>query len=220
MKIHSFKVEIILFFLILIFFIVPPITYVFFNTVNTIEFNNSLISPFLLVQFLLTLFLYIFYKEKNKDPLSISKLFFRIILPSTFTLSFLFFISLIFKYISIKTEGNISNIDIFKPDTFVLWILCIINFFISAFYEEIIYRFYLSDFILNFLKTKKIYIKIIIEAFVLILFALAHLYSGWLSVLNAAIAHIILRLCYKFTGSIFPGVLAHFVYNIISLILL
>ena len=51
-------------------------------------------------------------------------------------------------------------------------------------------------------------------------FAFAHLYMGWISVLNAALAHVFLRLCYKKNGHLWPCVTAHFFYNVISLILL
>ena len=54
----------------------------------------------------------------------------------------------------------------------------------------------------------------------LIFFALAHLYLGIAAVVNAAFAHVVLRLLYKKTNFIWNCVIIHFIYNIISLILL
>ena len=60
----------------------------------------------------------------------------------------------------------------------------------------------------------------ITEGLGIVVFAFAHLYMGPLSVIHAAIAHVVLRILYKKTGLIWNSVLIHFVFNIISLILL
>ncbi|MCF0126639.1 MAG: CPBP family intramembrane metalloprotease [Clostridia bacterium] len=61
-------------------------------------------------------------------------------------------------------------------------------------------------------------VEIDCEIISLILFALGHIYLGLLAVINAAFAYFILRLCYKKTGSLIPGITAHFIYNILQLV--
>ncbi len=165
-------------------------------------------------------FIYFYYNEAS---FSFSKL-----LPLPFTLGLLFFFSLIFKafeFIFLKNESGL-NVDL--PQNFVAWLFCILGFIFSAFYEEVLYRFYLCESIIKFIETKasektftfKRNIGLFFEIVIALLFAFSHLYLGWLSVVNAFAAHIILRITYKKSGAIWAGFIAHFIYNIISLILL
>lgn len=113
-------------------------------------------------------------------------------------------------------------ITVTKPASFVQWIFCILTFAFAAFNEEVVYRFYLADKLFQLLSVKLKWklLRLICELFVLLCFAFAHLYLGWISILNAALAHIILRLCYIKNERLWPCVTAHFLYNVISLILL
>ena len=106
-------------------------------------------------------------------------------------------------------------------NTSYAWILMILYFGVASFNEEILYRLYLPGFLLKLTekKEKKI-LNILIEVLVCLLFAMGHIYSGFLSVINAAIAHCVLRIIYKKTGNIFTTFTAHYIYNVISLILL
>ena len=85
-----------------------------------------------------------------------------------------------------------------------------------------LYRFYFIEQLFLLVTRKKEWrtSRILCEALGLLCFAFAHLYLGWISVLNAALAHIFLRLCFKKFGKLWPCVASHFIYNVISLILL
>ena len=92
----------------------------------------------------------------------------------------------------------------------------------ERFNEEVIYRFYLSDKLYQLLSIKfhRKFIRWFCEILALICFAIAHIYLGWLAVLNAALAHIFLRRCYLKSGRLWQPVLAHCIYNIVSIIIL
>lgn len=215
MKLHSFLYKFIIFSVILLFFIVPP----FFSP--DISISQSFINwNFPIQQLLLFLFsIFLLFILKYDFSVNIYK-----IIPIFLCLCLLFFTSLVFKAISIilASKNIASSPNIVLPESFFEWLFCFLGFFMSAFYEEVIYRFYFPDALLSLLsikKERKIFI-FVSELCSILVFAFAHFYLGWLSVANAAVAHIILRFTYKRTKSIYPGAFAHFVYNIISLILL
>lgn len=58
--------------------------------------------------------------------------------------------------------------------------------------------------------------KALCELAVLCLFALAHRYMGWWAVLNAFLAGIIFRSRYFLSGSVYPALAAHTLYNLIA----
>lgn len=215
MKIHSFLYEISFFSLIFLFCIVP--SFFVFNPSEVTTFTVWQFPFQGLLLFCFAIFLYFFINRKWDFSLNA-------ILPFSFCLGLLFFFSLIFKAISFffKNTSVAGNISVELPVTFVQWIFCILSFLFSAFYEEILYRFYFPDALIRILQYKwnnKIII-IICEVLGLLVFSFGHIYLGWLSVLNATCAHIILRMTYKKSKTIWAGFFAHFIYNIISLILL
>ncbi|MDD7268383.1 MAG: CPBP family intramembrane metalloprotease [Treponema sp.] len=100
-----------------------------------------------------------------------------------------------------------------------------INFGFSAIYEEVLYRAYLPEALILLFRinvkenTKFKYISLFFaEAIGALLFAFAHIYAGWLSVLNAILAHLILRLIYRKTGNIYINITAHWLYNLLILL--
>lgn len=121
-------------------------------------------------------------------------------------------------YISHVSENE--KIEILKPADFKAWIFCILNFLFSSFYEESVYRFFLPEAMIYFTRNckDKRMAEIDCEILGMILFALGHIYLGILSVINAAIAYVILRICFKKTRSLVPGTAAHFFYNLLQLI--
>lgn len=221
MKIHSFIFDFLIYLIIFVFFALSPIFSLFFESINEPSFSTWNFSPFLFIELAVCIFLVCFYYDKKN--ISISKtqyILYKIILPSTFVLSLLFFNSLIFKYISAKYIQSSESVSVILPKDIFSWISCILIFSISAFFEEVLYRFYLIEGFFNLIKKKNILIISITEFLVCFLFSIGHLYLGYLSVINALLAHVILRICYKTTGNIYSGFIAHFCYNIISLILL
>ena len=145
-----------------------------------------------------------------------------VVFPVVFTFGMLFAVSLFCRFISEVTGLFDGEILVTKPAGFLQWSFCLINFLCAAFYEEVLYRFYFTDKLYDLIRKKLRWQWFIwiCEAAGLAVFAFAHLYMGWISVLNAALAHVFLRLCYKKNGHLWPCVAAHFLYNVISLILL
>lgn len=111
---------------------------------------------------------------------------------------------------------------VIKPSDPQTWFYCILNFLLSAFYEESLYRFFIPEaliFLTRNFKDKKM-IQTDCEIISCMLFALGHVYLGFLSVINAALAYVVLRICFKKTNSLVPGTLSHFAYNLFQLMLM
>jgi membrane protease YdiL (CAAX protease family) len=124
----------------------------------------------------------------------------------------------------IINHDSIQN-KITFPKSFVSWIFCSLTFIFSAFFEETIYRLYLPETLKDLLKSdSKLLLNkteiYAVEIFTALIFALSHRYAGIFSVINALLAHIVLRICQKKSLSIYAGFVAHFAYNMISLLLL
>ena len=214
MKKHTLLSDIAVFLLIVFLFIVPP-----FFTVSVLS-SKSLFSLWefpwyqLLLAFLAVVLLFFYYEKTYHHTL--------IVFPVLFTFGMLFSISLFCRFLAEVTGLNDGEIVVSKPEGILQWIFCLLNFFCAAFYEEVLYRFYFIDELFCLVTRKKSwrFSRLVCEIAGLLCFAFAHLYMGWISVLNAALAHIILRLCYKKFGKLWPCVASHFIYNVISLILL
>lgn len=214
MKLHSFAAEILFFSLIFLGFAVPP----FFHLAASVPEGVFSEWTFPLTQLVLAvaaLGIYLIFREKTERSL--------IFFPVIFTVSLLFCLALILKFVSsLHFFAHKPAFEVARPSTIIQWIFCLLNFLLAAFYEEIIYRFYLPDALLRIISRKsgsraRLYLC---EIFAGALFAAGHFYLGALAVVNAAGAHVVLRRCYKITGTIWCGVCAHFIYNVISLILL
>ncbi|MCK9168960.1 MAG: CPBP family intramembrane metalloprotease [Treponema sp.] len=111
-----------------------------------------------------------------------------------------------------------------RPASVVQYLYCILDFVAASFFEEVLYRLYLPDMLFRFISHISLPAflssEIISESTVVIIFAFSHRYLGTASVINAAIACVILRICCKKSGSVWTNTTAHFAYNILSLILL
>ena len=214
MKKHTLLSDIAVFLLIIFLFIVPPFLA---QTVSQARplFSGWTFPWYQILLALLSILILVFYYEKN-DRRTL------IVFPVLFTCGMLFSSSLFCRFLSEITGVFDGELVVTKPDGLVQWLFCLLNFLCAAFFEEVIYRFYFIDQLFSLITRKKIWpaSRIICEILGLLCFAFAHLYMGWISVLNAAIAHVFLRLCYKRIGKLWPCVLSHFIYNVISLILL
>lgn len=204
--------EIIVFSLILFFLIIPP----FFTPIVSSDsyiFDWSFpIKQLFLFIFAIVVYI-IFDKYLATRP-------YKYFFPSFRTLGALFFILLIIRFI--VTRYSITVISQPMPEGKTEWIFCILTFLFSAAYEEIIYRFYLPGQLIRFFKLKfnSRFFVFLSDLLAALVFAFAHYYMGWISVINAFLAHIVLRKLYIDSGLIWNCVLIHFLYNIISLILL
>ena len=225
MKINSFRLHFSIFFIILLFFVIPPC---FSLSPSSSQFTVWSFPFINLFYALIAFLIYFFFNDDSRFSL--------VFFPFLFSLALLLCASFFIKSLSIffsdvffqKTESSFlaeSDIQILRPQNFSSWIFCILTFLFSAFYEEVIYRFFIPDSLILF-ASKKLSSKAVSfccvgsEIITALLFAAAHIYLGLFSVLNALAAHVILRLIYKKYGLLIPVFLAHFCYNIISLMLL
>ena len=211
MKHKSIIYEILIFTLIFVFLIIPPF---FTPRVNWDSMFFSWNFPWRqtgLCVFAVVLFVL------NRN-LNTKKGFF---FPSMIALSLLFLCAIIIKLV---TKSVYVEYKTTLPSSSVQWIFCVLTFLFSAVYEEIIYRFYFSDALKRLFDYSpaagKKWVFWLCEIAGLLVFAFAHFYLGIAAVVNAAFAHVILRLLYKKTNFIWNCVIIHFIYNIISLILL
>lgn len=91
-----------------------------------------------------------------------------------------------------------------------------------ACFEEFTYRWLLPVRLRSFMLHGKpdddytVTEKILCEISIICLFALSHRYMGWWAVLNALIAGIILRTRFFISGSVYPALIAHILYNLIA----
>ena len=237
MKKHTLLSDIAVFLLIIFLFIVPP----FFSSVpldGSMLFADWSFPWRPLVLAVLSLAVLFFYYDFNSGINTEDKVagqgIFAVwsklkIFPVVYTFGMLFSGSLFIQFFGLAFGLVSEGVSFNHPQGALQWIFCLLNFVCAAFYEEVLYRFYFTDelkLLLDRLPSsnfKEKWGKALVwlcELLGLLCFAFAHLYLGWLSVFNAAYAHIFLRLCYKKTGKIWPGFAAHFIYNAFSMILL
>ena len=223
MKLHSFLYEILIFSLIFAFCVLPPCFIM--PSEDAFIFSEPVFPWKALCLFVFTVIFYILILQKR------IQLSYYTLISFAFCFSLLFFNSLIMKAISILVPNNSDggNTEIVKPQNAVQWLFIILNFLFASAYEEVIYRAYFPDALISLLKRihkvqenkiLRIILVILAEIIALSAFSFAHFYLGVLSVINAAVAHIILRLFYRKRQDIISVWAAHFFYNIISLILL
>ena len=214
MKKHTLLSDVAVFLLIIFLFIVPPFFAVSVSSSSPLFSGWSFPWYQLLLAFFSTALLFFYYEKSGLRNLNV--------FPVLFTFGMLFASSLFCRFLSEITGFADGDFEVSKPFGFLQWSFCLVNFLCAAFYEEVIYRFYFIDELKFLLGRKKQWrgCRLLCEALGLLAFAFAHLYLGWISVLNAALAHILLRLCFKKFGKLWPCVVSHFIYNVISLILL
>ena len=208
--------EILIFSLICAFLIIPP-----FFTPRITDISQMFNWTFPWSMCGVCIFSLVLYFMTRKTLCSGRSFFY----PSMLCLGILVCIALLLNFISARTGGSTAlPSKTYLPDTALQGIFCFLTFLFGATYEEIIYRFYFTDALKRLLGYAKMpdgrVMFFVTEGLGLLVFAFAHLYMGPLSVINAAIAHVVLRILYKKTGLIWNGVLIHLVFNIISLILL
>lgn len=228
MKKHSFALQIIIFSIIFLSFILPPF-FITSNNYNQNTFQNWNFPFEQFIRFILVIIFFIFFiNEKDsskKNTPNFRKIsFFNFFSTAVFGFSLLFFISLIFKIISIKNINLSNKIVVERPKDFLQIIFAILTFIFSASFEEIIYRAYFPDALLNIFnyekienKAKKNILRIFCEILGILVFAFAHFYAGILSTINAAFAHCILRILYIRHKNIIGNITAHSLYNILIL---
>ena len=208
--------------LIFFFLVLPPL----FITSATPFGNNS--GSFSLTTLAEQLFISIiltvqFYKLIREDSMKNSKFTFSkpflILSKVTITLGLLLVIYAITETVSFFIQNFLKSHvyrSIQNPNSIPGWIQFVTGIFISAFYEESLYRQFMPEvsiFLVN--KTK---LKTVIEVIWILIFAFSHLYLGIPAVFNAFCCGLVLRKCFKATGNILAVTIAHFSYNLILVI--
>lgn len=223
MKIHSKAVKIAIFSVVFLFFVLPPL----FNTAEGKVIFKSWTFPLnhLILSLLSAFLLYIndaltFHFNSLKNSIS-----YKIIFPAVFSLCLLFCLAFLINGISILVKHNPIQNEIALPTDILSWTYFSLTFIFSAFYEEAIYRLYIPETLEDFFKleNKKIAKKclnLIFEVATALLFGFSHGYAGVFSIINAICAHIILRLTYKKTRTIYASFIAHTIYNIIIFLII
>lgn len=232
MKIHSFVTEILFFSIISLFFVIPPL---FVNAPSVQHIDFTLFSVQNFSHFVIAVFIFVFYKKSVENDEQISTKILKYLIYFVVIFILLFGISFICNFSAQKllnSENSFVNSQVFveNPQGFFDFLICIFNLLFAAFFEEVIYRFYIPFGIKNFLFRKvfdenqsKSYtifeksILLFIEIVTMLIFSFSHKYLGIFSVVNAAVAHLVLRFSFIRSKSLIPSTLAHFFYNFVSL---
>ena len=221
MKLHSSFFKIVIFCVVFACFVLPPL---FIK--SAINFEEWTFPFTQTVLFALALFLLYACRFTTGDaleggPRSKYFIFYNVIFPATFCFCILFSISLLTNGLAMICKMPSPEFKLLLPANALQWLFCLLNLFFAAFYEEVLYRFYLPETARFFAKKiQKKLIFLLIEAIFALIFAFSHYYAGIFAVFNALFAHIVLRCFYKKTGSLAAGISAHFVYNLVQLFLI
>lgn len=211
------------FFLICLFLVIPPLIPAD-TTENSLNFSISWLKIALFVLAVMIFWYFEFSGRKytvNKISILFASgkvfLYFGMLIAVNVIISSVTY--MLTKDISFKIDFNASPSGL---------IHAFINFFISAFYEEALYRLYLpccvNELFINiFCKENKnnsetqLYRKKIIQIFVeiicILIFAFSHINSGYNAVINALISGTILRIAVLKNKTILIGCISHFLYN-------
>ena len=232
MKINSFVTEILFFSIISLFFVIPPL---FVNAPSVQHIDFTLFSVQNLSHFVIAIFIFVFYKKSVENDEKFTTKILKYLIYFFVIFILLFGISFICNFSAQKllnSENSFVNSQVFveNPQGFFDFLICIFNLLFAAFFEEVIYRFYIPFGIKNFLFRKvfdenqsKSYtifeksILLFIEIVTMLIFSFSHKYLGIFSVVNAAVAHLVLRFSFIRSKSLIPSTLAHFFYNFVSL---
>ena len=216
MKLKYLSLEFLLFFL---FLALPPLLTPVSHTVHQPPRFSLASVQTLAIAILITVQL------KNELPRKSCPLF-QCISTSTITFGALM---LIYAFVELGgvTLMNLLKLGAMPSGTRTLsglrqWLSAVAALAVGAFYEECLYRAFLPEIPLRImaLAKKEVFVKhekaltAIVEGSCALLFAFSHRYMGIPAVINALLCGIVLRICYKKTGSIFCGTAAHGCYNL------
>lgn len=138
----------------------------------------------------------------------------------------------IFETISYFFEIGGGIQKVIFPSSFLGWINFFFGVIFAAFFEEVIYRFYLPRAFREILQkrltgkkkaSEKMFdnqrLSVFCEGLALLLFGLGHIYLGILGFLNALVCGAVLRLCMIKTKSLWIPFGIHAVYNFLSFLI-
>lgn len=218
------------FFYVILFFVIPPVFTQFF-----VERNDKFVASYPFSTFLLGGIAFLIYisalkgKIFEKEVLSKKQPFFLYSSNALVAFGALCLSSVIFESISyfFKIDGGIQKI--LFPSSFLGWFNFFFGVIFAAFFEEVIYRFYLPRAFREIFGKLRIFSKfdaennlrlsVLCEGLALLLFGLGHLYLGVLGFLNALLCGSVLRFCMIKTKSLWISFGIHVVYNFLSFLL-
>jgi membrane protease YdiL (CAAX protease family) len=213
-----------LFLFVLVFFVLPPVVFQFI-----FPSDDEIMASYPVQVFLnggLSALLYFFSLRGNvfAEPVfSVRQPFFVYSSNALVCFGILCLSSVVLEAAAyfFKISGGIQNIvfpkSIFGGINFVFGVLC------AAFFEEIVYRFYLPQAMKDiFVKgkydtsRKSFWLSILCETAALVLFSLGHIYLGLFGFLNALVCGAALRVCMLRTKSVWVSFVVHSAYNFLS----
>ena len=227
-SVRNFKFFVFLY--VLLFLVIAPIVFQFFG-----ERQEAVVAyyPFLVFFNGVISFLIYFLALKGrifeKHVLREKKPFFVYSSCALVSFGILCLSSVIFESASyfFRIGGGIQKV-IF-PSSFFGWINFFFGVIFAAFFEEVIYRFYLPRAFREILQkrltgkkkaSEKMFdnqrLSVFCEGLALLLFGLGHIYLGILGFLNALVCGAALRFCMIKTKSIWMTFGIHAVYNFLS----
>lgn len=222
----------IVFFYVLLFFVILPIGGQFLG-----ERQEAVVAyyPFLVFFNGVISFLIYFLALKGRifeNPVEMQKMPF-FVYSSCALVSFgsLCLSSVIFETISYFFEIGGGIQKVIFPSSLFGWINFFFGVIFAAFFEEVIYRFYLPRTFREIFGKIKIFrnsdggqnnqrLSVFCEGLALLLFGLGHVYLGVLGFLNALVCGAVLRFCMIKTKSLWIPFGIHAVYNFLSFLIL
>ena len=218
----------IVFFYVLLFLVIAPIIFQFFG-----ERQEAVVAYYPFVVFLnggIAFLIYYFALKGRifeKHVLRVKKPFFVYSSCALVSFGILCLSSVIFETISYFFEIGGGIQKVIFPSSFLGWINFFFGVFFAAFFEEVIYRFYLPRAFREIFGKIKIFrnsdvaqnnqrLSVFCEGLTLLLFGLGHIYLGILGFLNALVCGAALRLCMIKTKSLWIPFGIHAIYNFLS----
>lgn len=222
MKTQNFTTFYVLFFIFTIaFFVAPP----FFLPHSNFELKEATYPASVFINFLISVFIFCFFRNL-KDKRRVPNV--QVISETMITVGLIFLLSATFEAILYFYSIRIGVDKVQKlifPKSPVNIANCIFGTFFAAFFEEVLYRFYLPEQIFAFFKEKspvfleKRTIKIGIETLCILIFGLSHLYLGILNAIFATFSGIVLRRGFLKTNNLILIAAIHGFYNLINIVL-
>ena len=210
----------IVFFSVLLFFVIPPIGAPFF-----VERQEAFVAHYPVSVFLnagIAFLIYYFSQKRavlfSEMPLgSEKKPFFVYLSAASVSFGVLCLSSVVFEILSVVTGSESGIHQVLFPSGALGAMNFILGVCAAAFFEEVIYRFFLPSAFLEILKNREKAgnrrLWLFCEGISVLLFAAGHLYLGVFGFLNALVCGIALRVCMKKTESLWIPFGVHTVYN-------
>ena len=221
------------FFYVLLFLVIAPIVFQFFG-----ERQEAVVAYYPFVVFLnggIAFLIYYFALKGRifeKPVIREKKPFFVYSSSALVSFGILCLSSVIFESASYFFEIGGGIQKVIFPSSFLGWINFFFGVIFAAFFEEVIYRFYLPrafrEILLKRLTGKKKAsekmfdnqrLSVFCEGLALLLFGLGHIYLGILGFLNALVCGAVLRFCMIKTKSLWIPFGIHAVYNFLSFLI-